>query len=107
MITRKQYMNNEHSFREYYEQFSSPDVCAAVANHIGPKKLLASTDEHLNDIPLIEWENAPWFGMSNQVAIANQSTYSQADIGKNILVVSLSDKVCAVKAAARKWIAAQ
>ena len=103
MITRKQYMNKEFTFAEYYGQFSSEHVMAAVANYIGPERLLKSTDEHLNDIPLSIWDASPWFGMQRAVAEANQSTQAPG----SALATSLSDKGCAVKAAARKWIEAQ
>ena len=100
MITRRQYMDREFTFQEYYGQFSSVHVVAAVVAHIGPERLLKSTDEHLNDIPLSLWDRAPWFGMANKVAEANQSTQAKG----SALAVSLSDKGCALKAAARKWI---
>ena len=96
MITRKQYMNKEFTFREYYGQFSSEHVVTAVANYIGADLLMRSEDKHLNDIPLSIWDNAPWFGMSQMVAKANWSGG-----------VSLSDKVCAVKVAAHKYIEEQ
>ena len=102
MITRKQYMNKDFTHAEYYGQFSSENVVAAVANYIGTDKLLNSTDEHLNDIPLKIWDYAPWFGMQRDIATANSSTYKDG-----ALCTSPSDKVCAVKAAARKWIEAQ
>lgn len=100
MITRKQYMNKEFSFSEYYGQFSSPNVVTAVANYIGVKRLLASIDEHLNDIPLSLWDRAPWFGMQRMVAKANRSTHANTDG----MFTSLSDKVCCLKEAARKFI---
>lgn len=104
MITRKQYMNREFTFREYYGQFSSPNVVAAVAAYIGPEKLLASTDEHLNDIPLRIWDASPWFGMQKAISDMNKSTYCYADRKSRAIITSLSDKVCAVKVAAHKWI---
>ena len=100
MITRKQYLNKEFSFREYYGQFSTPDTVARVANYIGVEKLLASTDEHLNDIPMHIWDSAPWFGMQRSIAEANVSCHPSDDR----LFTSLSDKVCAVKCAAHKFI---
>lgn len=104
VITRKQYMNREFTHQEYYGQFSSPNVVASVAAYIGPKNLLASTDEHLNDIPLRIWDNGPWFGMQRSISDMNKSTHCEADRRGNQIITSLSDKVCALKAAARKWI---
>jgi len=93
-------MDREFTHDEYYGQFSSPNVVAAVANYIGKDRLLRSADEHLNDIPLNIWDNAPWFGMQRQVAEANRSTHVKTDG----LFTSLSDKVCTLKAAAKKFI---
>ena len=100
MITRKQYMNKEFTFREYYGQFVTPAIVASVASYIGKDKLLASKDLHLNDIPMRLWDNAPWFGMSRAVAEANKSTHAD----KSILAVSNCDKVCVLKEAARQFI---
>ena len=49
-------MNHECSHREYHAQFVSESVKNRVVCHIGMDKLLASTDEHLNDIPLNLWD---------------------------------------------------
>lgn len=104
MITRKQYMNKEATFKEYYGQFSSPSVVACVVSYIGVDRLLASTDEHLNDIPMHLWDNAPWFGMQRAIGEANLSTHCKKDRDSGKLFTSLSDKVCCLKVAAHKWI---
>lgn len=56
MFTRKQYLNKECSHREYYAQFVTEPVKARVRMCIGWERLKNSTDEHLNDIPLREWD---------------------------------------------------
>ena len=56
VITRKQYMDGEATHREYNSQFVNRSVKWRVLQHIGEDKLRASTDEHLNDIPLKKWD---------------------------------------------------
>jgi len=56
MHTRKDYLNNLCTFREYYSQFVDQSVKNKVAQYIGVSRIVASTDEHLNDIPLKEWD---------------------------------------------------
>jgi hypothetical protein len=50
-------MSKACSHREYYGQFVTDTVKARVMQGIGRDRLLASTDEHLNDIPLRMWDN--------------------------------------------------
>lgn len=57
MNTRKQYLNNECTHREYYGQFVTNMEKAQVKRVVGIDKLINSTDEHLNDIPLKTWDN--------------------------------------------------
>jgi hypothetical protein len=54
--TRKQYLAGECSHREYYSQFVAEEVKNRVHTYIGVSRLLASTDKHLNDIPLNLWD---------------------------------------------------
>lgn len=56
MFTRKQYLNKECSHREFYAQFVNDRVKARVLVLIGRDRILESTDEHMNDIPLREWD---------------------------------------------------
>ena len=60
-MTRQEYMNaplekKEQAHREYYAQFVTPRIIRAVAAKLG-ERILKSTDPHLNDIPLIEWDH--------------------------------------------------
>lgn len=61
VITRADYLANIHlqneeersnSYRAYIGQFVTPDTISYVVNAIGHKRLMSSTDRHLNDIPL-------------------------------------------------------
>lgn len=94
MKTRKQYMNNECTHREYYAQFVSKSTAQLVARMIGAKNLLTSTDPHLNDIPLTRWDQLdPYVRRPSQLAATGYTGGW-----------SLSDSVCTAKEAARQWI---
>jgi hypothetical protein len=54
--TREQYMNNECDHDTYYGQFVSSAIVELVADSIGVDRIRASTDEHMNDIPLRDWD---------------------------------------------------
>ena len=56
MLTRKQYLNKECSFDEYYGQFLTPGIIRHVEHYIGRDAIMESTDPHLNDIPLERWD---------------------------------------------------
>jgi hypothetical protein len=107
------YMAGRVTFREYYEQFITPAVTHLVLWGIGRQAILASTDEHFNDIPLNKWDllrgvsfrgselvgkvsfpNAFLVGLSNISSYADGMSYHPS--------VSPSDGVCLLKAAARK-----
>lgn len=92
MYTRKQYMAKEVTHQEYYEQFGQ-HLIALVANWVGEDRIKASTDESFNDIPLSIWDAmAP-----NVRQIVGRSIADANGTGG----ISLSDCVCAAKAAAR------
>ena len=56
MKTRMDYLNNVCTHREYYAQFVTHETLEYVKRHIGLRKLLASKDQHFNDIPLKSWD---------------------------------------------------
>ena len=92
MITRKQYMNREFTHEEYYSQF----VTDGILNLVGKiqSKIDASEDENFNDIPLVIWDQmSKAFGYYSDVIRAISKTTAGG--------VSLSDKVCVLKQAAR------
>lgn len=55
-FTRKEYMDNAVTYRGYMLQFVTADLVALVDGRIGRASILASTDEHFNDIPLGKWD---------------------------------------------------
>jgi hypothetical protein len=56
MKTRKQYLAGECTHREFYAQFVGQELKNRVLTRFGKKRLQASTDPHLNDISLAEWD---------------------------------------------------
>ena len=92
MITRKQYIANEATHREYYGQFVTESMRDYIASVFGDR-LANSTYEHFNDIPLSQWDD--------------QKNVILAYCGKLLAIangggVSLSDCVCVAKEAARQ-----
>ena len=59
MKTRKQYLDGKCTHSEYYAQFVDSSVIARVTSRISKKAIMASTDPHMNDIPLKEWDSIP------------------------------------------------
>lgn len=57
VYTREEYMKDKCTHREYYAQFVTDEIKGIVKATIGESRLLASKDEHLNDIPLKQWDN--------------------------------------------------
>jgi hypothetical protein len=56
-FTRQQYLAKECDHKQYYAQFVTPYIIAMVTRIVGRKKLAASKDPHLNDIPLAVWDS--------------------------------------------------
>jgi hypothetical protein len=61
MFTRKQYMGNEFTHRQYYSQFVNGSVRNALVRRIGVVKIRASKGWPFNDIPLSLWAALPAF----------------------------------------------
>jgi len=95
MFTRKQYLDKECTYREYYAQFVAEDIKRAVATHIGLERIKNSKCEHFNNIPLKVWDRmSMWPGMKSRVSHVN----NKVGVGN---VWSLSDGVCMLKVAAQ------
>ena len=57
MYSRQDYLQNKCSHRQYYAQFVDDSVRRMVEQYFTLETLRASTDEHLNDIPLRRWDS--------------------------------------------------
>lgn len=78
--------------RRYFGQFVTPATIARVVNSIGADRLMASTDPHMNDIPLALWDRlVPHLPGSEGFAAAGDY-YTQ------------SHGVCLAKEAARQYV---
>ena len=102
--TRKQYMTHEIDHATYYGQWAD-ELIPLVIDRIGAKKILASTDPHLNDIALSRWDALHAMVRSRvgrSIGEANASTYAEP-MKPGAYALSLSDTVCAAKQAAKVW----
>lgn len=55
-------VNPSKAHRDFYGQFVNSETIDFVVKGIGAEKLLASRDEHLNDIPLMQWDALQGYG---------------------------------------------
>lgn len=97
MMTHKEYMaasceNGYSAHRRYYGQFVNDRTIAFVVQSIGRDALLASRDEHLNDISLRKWDML--------VPIIPLAA-SLEDAGDYL---TIGNGVCIAKEAARQYI---
>ena len=92
MKTRKQYLDKECTHSEYYAQFVTDGHKNTVKNIIGLGRLLNSENEHLNDIPLEEWDS---------IGAPMGTVELMKELGDNL---TLSGQVCISKEAARQII---
>mgnify|MGYP006375063789 FL=1 len=88
MKTRQMLLNGECTHREYYSQFVTPSIIDAVKKYIGVNRINKSTDPHLNDIKLAEWDSL--------------APYVHADFKSYGDSRTLSGCVCILKEAARQ-----
>ena len=97
IYTLAEYRNDSRTdgpaaFRKYYGQFVTPRTISRVVNSIGEKALLASTDPHMNDIPLGRWDLlVP--GLPGSAGFAKAGDY-----------YTVSNGVCLAKEAARQYV---
>lgn len=99
-FTRADYMSTSadreasaKAHRRYYAQFVTPGVRSLVESRIGKKAILASTDPHMNDIPLAKWDRLHQC-LPLEPGIFKKLTGSNS--------YSLSDSVCIAKEAAKQ-----
>lgn len=85
MITRQQYMSGEFTHHDYYAQFITEGTKKYVLATFGMDKLLASNDEHLNDLCKHSnggrgnwlWDFAP---INRDLLLKSGGSYSYASI---------------------------
>jgi hypothetical protein len=84
------YMNNEILHEEYYSWLANFIGADRKSLPVSDERLLQSTDEHLNDIPLKRWDSMDY--SIRKLAYAKKLPWS------------LADTVCTLKAIARQRI---
>jgi len=99
MMTRQDYLDvssaDDTAHRRYNAQFVSVGMVNAIESRIGLSRLLASTDEHLNDIPLNEWDRL------DSLLISYGTNHRLKQHGDFITMAGI---VCIAKEAARQAI---
>jgi len=93
MITRQDYLEGKATHRQYYAQFVNGQTKIRLLAGISRERLLASTNENLNDIPLTEWDNLPTIFFEYDKKMSDAGDY-----------LTTSGKVCIYKEAARQII---
>ena len=92
MYTRKDYLNNKCTHRQYYAQFVNDNVKLMIKDWIGIKRLLKSKDKYLNDIPLNTWDKIGLpYGIKDLLKKAGD-------------FYTLAGQVCILKEAARQMV---
>lgn len=85
---RKEYMDGKITHQDYYMKIA--EMIGVSKRHlpVSEERIKKSTDEHLNDIPLIEWDNM------------HPIIHSRANRA-GLKCWSLSETVCVLKAVAK------
>ena len=103
--TRQDYLAHRCTHREYYAQFVNESTRLSVRACIGVERLLASTDEHFNDIPLHEWDSLCGFHQSgSRITGSPRLPVSGRWLELGEGGPSLSSLVCVAKEAARQLV---
>jgi hypothetical protein len=92
LFTRKDYLNNKCTHRQYYAQFVNKSVKSTVLNYYSIKRLKEAFEEdnHFNSLPLQKWDT-----MHSLFAI------SMKEVGDYL---TKSGNVCIHKEAAKQLI---
>ena len=95
VITRKRYLSESGLFHAYFLQFGTALSRNAMCGAFSPEELLASTDEHLNDLALARWDD---------LARKCYPLFDHDAIRAAGEIYSLSTAVCTLKAQAKEQI---
>lgn len=94
---RADYMSGKCTHHEFYSQFVTPSIRDAVRANLG-KRIKASTDEHLNDVPLHFWDGLAVI-LKSGLSIPGHCAGIGGDPTKRFF--SLCTAVCILKAAGK------
>jgi hypothetical protein len=101
---RNDYLAGKISHGDYYLQFINlKTMPSAIQRFIGDAVLLASEDEHLNDIPMRRWDDFPskQYIYTAKYKAADNASYSVETQARNPFLWSPSANVCFAKTCAR------
>lgn len=98
MMTHSEYLESSRkdgpaAHRAYFGQFVTTATIARVVSAIGAERIKASTDPHMNDIPLHEWDSlvpylpgsagfakvGDWYSNANGVCLAKEAARQFAE----------------------------
>ena len=91
LIMRSDYVSGANTHREYYAQFVTPYIKRQLVLRFKLPKILKSTCEHFNDIPLWQWDRC------QSIATVSDKKLDQCED-----VPTLSTSVCILKEAAQQ-----
>jgi hypothetical protein len=97
MFTRQDYLatpNSTAAHRRFYGQFVTPEIERILLNHISLSDLRASTDPHMNDIPLRRWDDL--------FNLTPSSVWKAIRDAGDVNACSFANNVCLYKEAARQ-----
>lgn len=98
-FNRADYMAKRVSHEDYYRQFVTVRLYSVVGRMLGDR-IKASTDKHLNDVPLGLWDTlAQGSGTVLAAEWAEVATSNASTTRGETRWLSLSDQVCVLKAA--------
>ena len=93
MYTRNDYLDGKCTHREYYAQFVTEEVRQRVTQRIGKSRIVASEDEHFNDISLVHWDRVGPFWSAIHERVKEAGDY-----------MTMAGIVCIAKEAARQIV---
>jgi hypothetical protein len=91
-MNRQDYMSGKCTHREYYGQYVTKRVIEKVRRYVGKEAILASRDEHLNDIKLAVWDGLGMFWPKSEA----EKMRANGDF------LTAAGKVCILKEAAQQ-----
>ncbi len=99
-FSRADYMFGKVSHADYYGQFVTPEIKAMVENAFGYQLRNRKHDEHLNTIPLRQWDQL--------AGVTNPGWEAQGGSPRGVIKLaddnSLASTVCVLKQAAKQLI---
>ena len=97
--TRQEYLAGLCTFADYYGQFVTPGTLPSVARVIPLERIKASTCQHLNDIPLAQWDRLVGYPQGTVLLRCDRRLLEQCQGSR----ATFSDLICVAKIAANQY----